>query len=276
MAGSTPQPIRFAINRMVAPRLTLEDFLTLAVSAGAEAVEVRNDVEGREFADGTPALELGKRIAGHGLSLASINALQRFNDWTPEREGEAKHLFKYAAALGARGIVMCPVVDSNHGWSNAELARKLREALKAIARIAADSGVTGYVEPLGMVDSTLRSQRLAAEAIADCGGAGPLQICYDTFQYFRAGDDKLFPELIGIVHVSGITRLGARREELTEPDRGFVDNRDICGNLDQLRQIRAAGYRGHVSMEPFDPAIHAMADVTAPLAASFAYMRQAS
>lgn len=275
MTELSPRPIRFAINRMVAPRLGLDGFLALARAAGAEAVEVRNDVEGREFADGTPAAELRRRIADHGLAVASINALQRFNDWTPDRQREAETLFAYAAALGAPGIVMCPVIDANHGWSDAELARKLRQALKALRSIAADNGVVGYVEPLGMVDSTLRSQRLAADAIADCDGLGPLQICYDTFQYFRASDDRLFPDFIGLVHVSGITRTGPRREELTEPDRGFVDSRDICGNLDQLRHVLAAGYRGYVSMEPFDPAIHALADATAPLVASFDYLRQA-
>ena len=273
MPEPASRPIRFAINRMVAPRLGIDQFLALAVAAGAEAVEVRNDVEGQEFADGTPAAELRKRIAGHGLAVASINALQRFNDWTAAREREAKALFAYASALGASGIVLCPVVDAKHVWSEADLARKLREALTAIREIAADSGVIGYVEPLGMVDSTLRSQRLAAEAIADVAGAGPLQICHDTFQFHRASDDRLHPELIGLVHVSGITRTGVPRDRLTEPDRGFVDAGDTCGNVRQLRDLRRGGYAGFVSMEPFDPALHALADVTAPLARSFEYLR---
>ena len=273
MAELASQPIRFAINRMVAPRLGTDEFLALAVAAGAAAVEVRNDVEGREFADGTPASELRKRIAGRGLAVASINALQRFNDWNADREREAKDLFAYAAALGAPGIVMCPVIDANHGWNEAELERKLRQALKALRNIAADSGVIGYVEPLGMVDSTLRSQRLAAEAIADLAGAGPLQICYDTFQFYRASDDRLYPELIGLVHVSGITRTGVARDKLTEPDRGFVDASDICGNVPQLRELRRSGYGGFVSMEPFDPAVHALADAAPPLARSFEYLR---
>ena len=90
----------------------------------------------------------------------------------------------------------------------------------------------------------------AAVAIAGVGGAGPLQICYDTFQFYRASDDKLFPEHIGLVHVSGITRRDLPREDLTEPDRGFI------------------------SMEPFDPRIQSAPDVSEPLQRSFTYLRQ--
>jgi 2-keto-myo-inositol isomerase len=267
--------IRFSLNRTVAPRLPLDGFLKLARKVGVEAIEIRNDIEDQEFANGMSAVEARQRIAEQGLKVASINALQRFNDWTPDREHEAKGLFAYAAALGAPGIVLCPVVEAGHGWGDAELARKLREALRAIKAIASDHGVIGYVEPLGMVDSTLRSQSLAVEAIEDVGGAGPLQLCYDTFQFYRASDVRLFPQHIGLVHVSGITRTDLAREELTEPDRGFVDTSDICGTIGQLRAIRAAGYGGYVSMEPFDPAIQGRADVSEELGRSLDHLRQA-
>jgi 2-keto-myo-inositol isomerase len=267
--------IKFALNRTVAPNLPLDDFLSLAVKVGAAAVEIRNDIEGQEFANGMPAAEARQHIADHGLKVASINALQRFNDWTAEREREAKQMFAYAAALGAPGIVLCPVIDAHHGWSDVELAAKLRESLKAIKAIAQATGVIGYVEPLGMVDSTLRRQSLAVAAILDVDGAGPLQLCYDTFQYYRASDSQLFPEHIGLVHISGITRTDRSREALTEPDRVFVDARDICGTVDQLRSIRARGYAGYISMEPFNPDIQARADVSAELGLSLEHVKQA-
>lgn len=266
--------IRFSLNRTVAPRLPLDGFLQLARKVGVEAVEIRNDIEGQEFANGMPAAEVRQRISDQGLNVASINALQRFNDWTADRAREAKEIFAYAAALGAPGIVLCPVIDAQHGWSSAELVRKLRDSLKAIKALAADHGVIGYVEPLGMVDSTLRSQALATEAIEDVSGAGPLQICYDTFQFYRASDTRLFPEHIGLVHVSGITRTDLPREKLTEPDRGFIDGADICGTTGQLRDIRATGYVGYVSVEPFDPAIQERADVSEDLARSLDFMRR--
>lgn len=269
----TAAEIRFALNRTVAPNLPLAAFLELAKRAGAEAVEIRNDIAGREFADGTPAREVRQRIADAGLKVASINALQRFNDWTAEREREATALIRYAAELGAPGIVMCPVIDENHGWSDAELETKLRQSLKALKPIYADHGVIGYVEPLGMAGSTLKQQARAVAAMGDVDGFGPFELCYDTFQYYRCSDSKLFPEHVGLVHVSGITRTDLPREKLTEPDRGFVDAEDICDNVGQVKQVRGAGYRGYVSMEPFDPRIQETADVSGPLKASLDYIR---
>ena len=95
-------PVRFALNRTCAPQLPLSDFIALAVSVGVQAVEIRNDIEGREFADGTPATEVRARLDAAGLGVASVNALQRFNDWTPTRAKEAEAIIAYAAALGGR------------------------------------------------------------------------------------------------------------------------------------------------------------------------------
>src|SRR6516165_877428 len=103
--------IRFALNRTCSPDRSLSQFIALAKAAGVDAIEVRNDIPGREFSDGTKAEDLRAILDDAGLSLASINALQRFNDWDSDREAEAAALARYAAVLGAPGIVLCPVVD---------------------------------------------------------------------------------------------------------------------------------------------------------------------
>ena len=271
----TTSTMSFALNRMVAPNLSLGAFLSLARAVGADAIEVRNDLNGFEFADGTPAGELRAHISDAGLKIASVNALQRFNDLTPEREAEAQRLIAYAGALGAPGLVLCPVVDADHGWSASELERKLRQSLKVLRPILMDHGVTGYVEPLGMRASTLRHQKPAVQAISDIDGWDAFALCHDTFQFFRSGDPQLHPSRIRLVHISGITRRDLLPDELTEPDRGFVTADDVCGNVDQLLQLRQAGFQGYVSVEPFDPAIHALKDARAPLQASLQYLRQA-
>jgi 2-keto-myo-inositol isomerase len=245
--------LRFAINRTCAPQMSLEAFLNLAVSAKVQAVEMRNDVPGQEFMNGMPAADLRRRLDKMGLKVASINALQRFNDWTSEREAEARSLAAYAAELGAPGLVMCPVIDEAHGWSETELEGKLREALRGLRPIFADHGVTGYVEPLGMKGSTLQQQARAVGAVADIDGWSDFALCYDTFQFFRCGDDRTFPEHVGLVHVSGISRRDLAPGDLTEPDREFVFVNDRAGNVAQLRALLAAGYDGYVSMEPFSP-----------------------
>jgi len=125
-----------------------------------------------------------------------------------------------------------------------------------------------------MLGSTLKHQSNAVTAIADVDGFDAFALCHDTFQYFRARDTGFYPEHVGLVHVSGITRTDLEREELTEPDRGLVDAR-IAETMPQLRWLEAAGYRGYVSLEPFDPAVQTDPALAPALEASIAYMSAA-
>ncbi|NBZ89331.1 TIM barrel protein [Stagnihabitans tardus] len=260
--------MKFAINRTCAPGLSLADFIALAQRVGVGAVEIRNDIEGREFADGTPAAEVRARLEDAGLVVASVNALQRFNDWTPERAAEAERLAAYAAALGAPGLVLCPV-HVPEGWDQARSEAQLRDGLAGLAPILKAHGVTGYVEPLGMTHSTMKRQEMAVAAMEEVGG--PWQLCYDTFQFFRCGDDRLFPAHIGLAHMSGITDPGAPGD-LVEPQRGLIFPGDRVGNIAQLQALKAADYQGFVSMEPFSPAVQNDPDLAQHLRASLDYV----
>jgi 2-keto-myo-inositol isomerase len=268
-------PITFALNRTCAPHLPLADFIALAQTVGVHAVEIRNDIEGREFADGMAASELKSRLADSGLQLASVNALQRFNDWTPARADEAKRLIDYAAELGAPGVVLCPAHlpgDDQH----ADAHHRLCEGLAALKPIFAAAGVIGYVEPLGMRHSSMNRQAQSIAALDDIGGDADFQLCYDTFQHFRASDTALFPARIGLVHISGIARPDLRPETLTEPDRGFVFLGDRVGNVARLRAMADAGYRGFVSMEPFSPQTQQDPKIAERLRASLDYVISAA
>jgi 2-keto-myo-inositol isomerase len=266
--------IRFSLNRSCSPSMTLAQFVVLAKAVGVDAIEVRNDIAGREFADGTKAEELRSILDAAGLRLASINALQRFNDWDRDREDEAVSLIQYAATLGAPGIVLCPVVDDLHGWTESELEEKLRHSLRMLQPLLVEHGVTGYVEPLGMQGSTMKRQATAVAAVSDVAGWDAYQICHDTFQFYRSGDTEMFPERIGLVHISGIDRTDLPPNQLTEPDRGLVSEGDRAGNLDQLRTFIAAGYTGYVSIEPFNPVVQQDLNLTSKLGASLDYMRR--
>lgn len=245
--------LRFAINRTCLPHGTLDEFILLAKAAEVDAVEIRNDIEGREFADGMPARELRSRLDDAGLKVASVNALQRFNDWTPERATEAKSLVRYAAELSAPGLVLCPAHEPRDTWDEATRQAKLREGLRGLKPIFANEGITGYVEPLGMFHSTMKNQSRAVAAIDDVDGSANFALCYDTFQYFRCGDDALFHDRVALIHVSGISRSDLAPGELTEPDRGLVLADDRVGNIEKLKRAFAEGYQGFVSIEPFSP-----------------------
>ncbi|MES2666867.1 MAG: TIM barrel protein [Pseudomonadota bacterium] len=268
-------PITFALNRTCAPHLPLAEFITLAQTVGVKAVEIRNDIEGQEFADGMPASDLKARLADAGLKLASVNALQRFNDWTPDRAAEAQALIRYAANLGAPGIVLCPAHlpgDDRHSDAH----RRLCDGLTSLQPMFADAGIVGYVEPLGMRHSSMNRQAQAVAALDAIGGRADFQLCYDTFQHFRASDDALFPGRIGLVHISGIARADLGPSELTEPDRGFVFLGDRVGTIARLRAMVDAGYQGFVSMEPFSPETQTDPQIAERLRASLDYVASAA
>jgi 2-keto-myo-inositol isomerase len=81
--------VRFALNHMVAPRRTVAELVALARNLRLDAIEIRNDLPGVAIADGTPAAEVRRAADDGGVRILSINALQRFNDWTPARAEEA-------------------------------------------------------------------------------------------------------------------------------------------------------------------------------------------
>jgi 2-keto-myo-inositol isomerase len=257
------------------PHGTLDEFLTLAKSAGVAAVEIRNDIAGREFADGTPAREIKARLDEAGLKIASVNALQRFNDWTSDREKEALALIRYAAELGAPGLVLCPAHEARDTWDEETKDAKLREGLRELMPIFDGEGIKGYVEPLGMFHSTMKNQAKAVAAIDDVGGSESFALCYDTFQYFRCADDAWFPDRVALIHVSGISRTDLAPGNLTEPDRGLVMTDDRVGNIEKLREATAAGYSGFVSIEPFSPQTQSDPNLSANLKRSINLMRSA-
>jgi 2-keto-myo-inositol isomerase len=267
--------IAFAMNRTCAPQLSLPDFLNVVKAAGVGAVEIRNDIEGQEFLDGTEPSEILDLLQAANVKIASVNALQRFNDWTAQRETEARFLMSYAAKLGAPGVVLCPVHNPDHGWTDAEAEKNLRNGLKHLRPILLDLGVKGYVEPLGMAGSTMKKQTMAVAAIADIDGWDVYELCYDTFQFFRSGDTVLFPERIGLAHMSGITRTDLAPNELTEPDRVLVETVDRVENVKQLRVLREAGYKGYISMEPFNPDVQKSLGLVGELRASLAIVERA-
>jgi 2-keto-myo-inositol isomerase len=265
--------IRFSLNRTCSPNMSLVQFIALATAVGVEAIEVRNDIVDREFADGMDAGELRAAVSAAGLGFASINALQRFNDWGRNRAEEALNLVQYAAVLGAPGIVLCPVIQDSHGWTEAELEENLRHSLRMLRPILLDHGVTGYVEPLGMKGSTMKWQRTAVAAVSDVAGWDAFRICHDTFQFYRCSDTQMFPEHVGLVHISGIDRGDLSPAELTEPDRGLVFAGDRVGNVQQLQTLISGGYAGYVSIEPFNPMVQQDLSPAAKLAASVDYVR---
>lgn len=265
-------PLRFALNRMVGPRLSLPAFIELAVTLKADAIEIRNDLKGIEIEDGTAPGHVRELCTAHGISVLSINALYPFDVWNDERRAQALKLAGYARDCGARGLVMCPLNDRADPRSVAERASGLRTALSELAPILRDHGLLGYIEPLGFKACSLRRKRTAVEAIKAVGGLDVFRLVHDTFHHHLAGEQEFFPELTGLVHISGVEETEAPLATLGDGHRVLVGADDILGNAAQINSLLAGGYSGYLSFEPFADSVHGLADIQTAIGASMEHL----
>ena len=212
--------LRFALNHMVAPQLDLRSFFQLARDAGVTDVEIRNDIAGKAIIDGTSAATVKALAEEAGVTILTINALQKFNRWDAAREAEAAALAQYAHDCGAKALILVPVNDGT--GQGAERHDNLRFAMKGLRPILKSNGITGLIEPLGFDTCSLRLKREAAEAIAAIDGYGTFAITHDTFHHHLAGDPELFPSLTGLVHISGVAdpALAVERDARRPPRPG--------------------------------------------------------
>jgi 2-keto-myo-inositol isomerase len=261
---------RFALNHIVAPRLELPAFFALAASLGIGEVEIRNDLPAAAALDRTSPAAVREAARRAGVTILTINALQRFDDWGPTRADEAAALADYAAGAGARGLVLVPANDGSRGGSPDQLPR----TLEALGPILEDRGIAGLIEPLGFATCSLRSKRIAAAAIAAVGRPGHLRLVHDTFHHALAGEPALYPELTGLVHLSGVTERSLPVEALRDHHRGLVSDGDRLGTVDQARSLLAQGYAGPLSLEPFAPELHALADPARAIGESLDFVRR--
>ena len=61
------------------------------------------------------------------------------------------------------------------------------------------------------------------------------------------------------MHVSGVDDPALAAAEMRDADRGLVTAEDRIGNIAQIQALLAGGYAGHLSFEPFAPAVARLA-----------------
>ncbi|MBB4008189.1 TIM barrel protein [Allorhizobium taibaishanense] len=249
----------FALNHMVAPQLPLGAFFKLGKTLGINQFEIRNDLSGNAILDGTKPETVRDLAAAEGAEIISINALQRFNEWTPEREEEARSLAGYAAACGAKALVLVPVNDGS-GKLDGERQSNLRTALTNLKPILDQAGIIGLVEPLGFQICSLRSKKEAVEAIQAINGTDRFKLVHDTFHHVLAGEPDLFAAMTGLVHISGVDDGKVGIDDMRDPHRVMVTEHDRLDNVGQIKSLLAAGYTGPFSFEPFAASVHASSD----------------
>ena len=262
---------QFALNHMCAPALGIPEFFDLARALGISAIEIRNDLPGQPILDGTDASAIRSAAAERNLRIVSINALQRFNQWSDERAREAQALIDYAVDCGSEALVLVPLNDGT-GRANGERQANLRIALKALAPMLHAAGIKGLVEPLGFEECSLRFKSEAAQAIRSIDTQSNFALVHDTFHHHLAGEQELFPGLTGLVHISGVDDPAVAISDMRDSHRVLVDDKDRLGNIEQIQRFVASDYTGPLSFEPFAPSVHSSSDIAGDLRRSMAYI----
>lgn len=257
--------MRFALNHIAAPNLSLPDFFAAARELGATEVEIRNDLPD-VLSTWDPA-QVKAEAEKAGVTIVSINALYPFNVWTGNLPARAEAMADFAAACGAKALVMCPLNDGTPVAFDS-----LVGALTAMKTILDTRGLTGLVEPLGFPISSLRTKAEAIRAIEAAGGEGTFRLLHDTFHHHLASETEVFADWTGLVHISGVVDPDVAVADMLDAHRVLVDGRDRLENLPQIRALRKGGYDGPFSFEPFAPEVHQAADPKAALKDSMAFV----
>lgn len=270
-----PSNISFSINRISAPRIPFADFAALAKRLGVAAIEIRNDLPDAEMVNGAKAADIGAAAKAQGLTIRSINALQRFEQFDAKRLHEAQEMIAYAVACGAEALVLCPTNDLRDKRTPDQRHLDLVHALTQLKPLLDAANLVGLVEPLGFEECAVRHKSQAARAIREINGASTFKLVHDTFHHHLAGEALFFPELTGLVHISGVEDTALSPAQMRDSHRVLVGAADRLGNAAQLNTLLNAGYAGYVSFEPFAEEIAAAQDIEQQLAASMAYLIEA-
>lgn len=265
--------LRFSLNRMSAPRLPLSDYLALCGRLGVDAIEIRNDLPGVELVDGTPAQAVRAEAEAAGVTILSINALQRFEQFDAQRVHDAVSLARYASECGARALVMCPTNSRLDRRSAGERHADLVNALRQLKPILDDHGLVGFVETLGFEECALRRKSDAVKGIYDAAAERHFGLVHDTFHHHLSGEDIFFPDLTGLIHISGVEDSAIPVDQMRDGHRVLVGSADRLDNIRQINTLIERGYSGYASFEPFAEEIAAAADIEARLRASIEHIR---
>ncbi|WP_020409280.1 TIM barrel protein [Hahella ganghwensis] len=266
--------VNFALNHMTCPQMSAEELIGSAARLGIKAVELRNDLGENSLTERSRARSIAELAKQKGIEILSINALYPFNLWNEERAEQAEKLAMLAAACGARGLVLCPLVDAHFSASDEEKSIGLTKALKALNAILAAHQLKGFVEPLGFPASSLRTKRQVVDTIKERSLENRFLLVHDTFHHQGAGENEVFATHTGLVHISGVEDEAIGFSDMQDAHRLLVGPKDRLNTVGQIRQLLSSGYDQFISFESFAKEIRDLDDPMAAVEQSIRYIQQ--
>lgn len=232
--------IRRALNQKTCAELSFEAFLDVAQGLGCIGVEPRNDL-GRPFFDGVAPDAAQAMVQERGLRLLGLSEVYGFNVWDDTRAFEIEALVNTAEACGAETVSLIACVD-------ARAVTPLMDVLRELVPMFRGRSVMPLIEPIGFTTSSIPRKAALVRAI-EAVDPDMFGIVHDTFQHCIAGDQDVFPEFTGMVHISGISDPDVALDHEQDKHRIWVDGDDRCRNLEQIAAFLEAGYEGAFSFE---------------------------
>jgi 2-keto-myo-inositol isomerase len=151
--------------------------------------------------------------------------------------------------------VLCPHNDVKDTRTPEQFYTDTVAALKKLAPLFEESGITGLVEPLGFEECSLRSKEVAVDAIRESGYG--YKLVHDTFHHYLGPDEHMYPAYTGLIHISGVES-DLPKTHIRDEHRILIGERDIMNNKAQIRALESWGYSGVYSFEPFSEDVQQM------------------
>jgi 2-keto-myo-inositol isomerase len=250
--------------------MRLSDFVKFTAGLGISKIELRNDLPGKpeiaDIVDGLKPAEARSLTQGEGVSIISINALQKFNlpSRRKDRIEELKQLLELSAAIDCPAIVLCPNNEKDDTRAPKQKYADTVAALADYGPLFAEYGIAGYVEALGFGISSLASLPAIIGAIK-ASGYGCYRTLFDTFHHYIGPDDKNIFGMdglgasyeipyTGLVHISGVED-NIPVDQFLDGHRILIGPKDRMGNKEVIQRFDNAAYLGTFSFEPFSGAV---------------------
>jgi len=251
----------FALNRIIAPSMGIQEFFEFAYSTGIRKVELRNDLGAKNAIDGLSPSQVAKMASDRGINILSINALQKFNLGSHKQNAlsELSELIELAKAISCRAIVLCPNNDPKDARNKEQQIAETIDALATFGPLFTKAGILGLIEPLGFSISSLSSLLVAQECIRK-SGFSCYRVVYDTFHHYIGPDDLTIlgknydVKYTGLVHISGVED-DIPISQYHDQHRILVGPNDRMKSKEQILLLHRLGFSGDLSFEPFSPQI---------------------
>lgn len=217
-----------------------------------------------------------------GVAAATLNSVERitFNDPSGHVRmlEDFRRLCRVAEAIRCETVLVVPS-PRPRGVTDRAIERESVRVLRELSRLARPHGVRLAYEFLGFADCTVNTLAQCA-AIVEKVARPNVGLVLDTFHFFAGGSTLasirgVDPRRIFMVHINDVER--APRRTMHDalrlyPGKGIIPLAAI------LRELKAIGYAGRISVEIFRPQYWARAPLRVARearAASLGLLRQA-